>query len=483
MIEDDVPSPEGAGKAGALEVAALAVVVLACSQLGYVGDPKHGPFIAVCDVLCALLVAVWGLSLWARGRLKEITWAPAPVWAWLFVAALSMTGSVMEAGSLSKLGVKFGLTKLLQIVLYFIAGYGLFVHVFRDGARVRRVCRVLLITTTVVVAWGLVDYLLRDDPLTVKAGFGNRNVYSAFLVMVLPLLFGIAIHERDMAQRVWVAAVVTVGACTMLGPPHVWVLLGILLWMAFVRGRRVRAVFVPGLLALALVVVALPRSRQANVVEFLDPFERGELYKLETGGKMAPPTPPPSAPGAPAEAEAEAGDQGAEAGPQQVVKKRWVEWEPALMMLTQNIALGVGAGNYQRRIGEDRYYHSLPNVKKSEPDTNNLYLVEGASMGFAGLVCLLATLALFWRRACGLWQRAGTRTERGLAAGLPAAILALGVANLFTNLFVRGTSLIWALLFAMVTVLSAQRASAPPSGRGPGAPASGSDVNNEEFLR
>jgi len=75
-------------------------------------------------------------------------------------------------------------------------------------------------------------------------------------------------------------------------------------------------------------------------------------------------------------------------------------------------------------------------------------------MGFPGLVCLIALLALFRRNADALWLHASTPTARGLAAGLPAAILGIMAANLFTSLFVRGCSLIWALIFAMVTVLA-----------------------------
>lgn len=128
-------------------------------------------------------------------------------------------------------------------------------------------------------------------------------------------------------------------------------------------------------------------------------------------------------------------------------------------MLSESIALGVGAGSYQRRIGETTYYGSLPNVKKSEPDTNNFYLVVGASMGFAGLAAVIAMLAWYWRAAGQLWLRAGSRIERGLGSGLPAAIAGIAVANIFTSLFVRGIGTLWALIFAMVVVALREGAS------------------------
>jgi hypothetical protein len=415
------------------ELALFAVIVLACSQLGYVGHPRYGPFIAAADVLCAVLFAAWLAKVHREGRFGRILLPPTVLWLWLAMGVLSISKSALDAeGKLSLAGVKAGVIEVGQLGLYFVAGYMMFVDVFNSVAKIRRASAVLLGATTVVVAWGLMDYLTKSQAFQVKASFGNRNVYSAFLVMVVPLLFGVAIHERDRLQRRWVMLVAAMAALTMLGPPHVWLLTGILCWMAYTRGGRIRAYFIPCAVILALAInVGLPRNRATNVTELLDPFERGELYKL-TGGEATQPgeTPP------------------------LIVKKRWLEWQPALQMLADNLALGVGAGSYQRRIGEAAYYGQLPNAKKSEPDADNLYLVLGASMGFPALVCLVALLARFRRQAKSLWLRAGSTAERGLAAGLPGAVVGIMVANLFSSLLVRGVSLIWALVFAMITTAS-----------------------------
>lgn len=431
-----------------LEWAVLVLIVLSCSQLGYVGHPRYGPFIAAADVLCALLAPIWLWRAWRTGRLASAERPPTAVWVWLVVSVLSMSRSALDAeGSFFPAGIKSGVIESVQLGLYFVVAYMMFVYVLNNVPKMRRAAAVLLGATSVSVLWGLVDYLTQPEALAVKAGFGSRNVYSAFMVMVVPLLFGIALHERHRWQRVWVVALIAVAAVTMLGPPHVWVLLVLLCWQAYVRGGRIRGYFIP--LAVGYFVAiscALPRNYAANVVELLDPYERGELYKggdsvisRATGGEEdlpEEPSPPASPP----------------------IKKRWLEWQPALMMLCENFPLGVGAGCYQSRIGE--YYTSptnpdvsLPNVKKTEPDTNNLYLVTAGATGFSGLVCLVALLAFFLRRAAFLWLRAGSAVERGLSAGLPAALAGVAAANLFSNLFVRGTSITCALLFAMVTVM------------------------------
>jgi hypothetical protein len=412
------------------ELALMALLVLACSQASYAVHKKDGPFIGVADVLCGLLFLGWLYKVWREQRFRLLTLPTPEVWALLVVGALSLSRAMVDAeGGLSLGGLKSGVIELAQLGLYFVAAFCMFADVFNTLAKLRRACAVLLGATTAVVAWGLVDYLVAAKPMQVSASFGNRNVYSAFLVMVVPLLMGLAVHERNRMQRRWVAILSVAALVTMVGPPHVWILAALLLWITYNRGGRFRAIYAPLLLVAVLAVnVGLPRNRDANVVELFDPYERGELYKLEAGG------------------------QGTAPADSLIVKKRWLEWQPALMMISENLALGVGAGGYQRNIGESRYYGSLPNVKKSEPDTNNLYLVMGASMGLGALVCLVALLVRYWRRAGMLWLRAGSTTERGLAAGLPAAILGISAANLFSSLFVRGPGLIWAFVLAATAV-------------------------------
>lgn len=419
------------------ELGLFALIVLSCSQLGYSVHPRLGPHIAAADVLCAVLFVAWALSMTLRRRWRTLVWPPPVVWAWLVVAVLSVSMAVLDAaGSVSFGHLRAAFIQVAQIALYFGAAYMMFVNVFDSVARMRRAAAVLLGALTVVVAWGLMDYLLQPDPMEVKAGFANRNIYSGFLVMTIPLLFGIAIHERSRQQLGWVAVVGALAVLTMLGPPHVWLLAGILCWIAWARGGRIRAQAVPVVVACAVVVsVALPRNHGANVVELLDVYEREELFKLDIPGE-------------------EAMDEWADEDEERplIVKRRWLEWQPALTMMADNLPLGVGAGNYQTHINEAQYYGPLPNVRKIEPDTGNFYLVIGATMGLAGLICVIAVLAWFWNLAGSLWLRANSRIERGMAAGLHGALLGIIAANIFSSLFVRGVSIVWALVFAMITV-------------------------------
>ena len=409
----------------------LLLIFVAPGQLAHAVDPKHGPFIAYADVLAVLvggLFVLWvlfgrmpaGAPAGLRGRLRQITWPPLPAWAWLTIAVLSALG----AESMKSAGLE-----IVQFLLYFGLVYVLFVNVLTAQEQRLQAVRVLLTATTLVIAYALFQYLSAGDPQAVKSIFQSRTAYSGFLVLALPLFFGLTLWSELAWERYWTGLVTVAGALTILAPPLVWVLVVVLVVMAAAWGRAKMAATVAAAAGvfLLLTLTFAPLNRQV-FHEMLNPYEEGPIYKvMEAGG---------------------AGAGEAPAGP--IIKKRWIEWMPALNMLGEHFMLGVGTGNYQANIGQPEYYGFLPNVKKSEPDTNNLYLVTGSSMGLAGLVCLVAFLGYFWQSAGRLWMHAQTPGTRALACGLYGACTALLIVNLFTSVLVRGTALVWALVCALV---------------------------------
>jgi len=393
------------------------LVLVAPTQYSYALDPKDGPFILYADLYAAALIGLWALLVLAQRRWREIVRPPLAVWALLAVAALSALGA---------LSIKSAVVEIAQIGLYFVAVYALFADVVRGQHRLVAIVKALAAATTIAVGVGLYQYLTGTEPGDVHGTFGNRNVYSAYLAMVLPVLYGLALWIADTPHRIWFIAVVVIGGVTMLAGIQFWCLALVLLVLSALKNIRAVGYYLAGATFLIVLFVAvLHTNRDVVFREVADPIERGEVFKLGPGHED-----------------------------EVVVKMRWLEWYPALMMAAENMPLGVGAGNYQRHIGESSYWGLIPRATKIEPDTNNLYLVIAASMGFAGLVAFLAWLGHFWRLAEENWTQAHDDWSMGLCWGLLGGVYGILLVNTFSSVFVRGTSIIWALVFAMVSSIA-----------------------------
>ena len=289
--------------------------------------------------------------------------------------------------------------------------------------------------------------------MRVQGPFENRNTYSSFLTMTLPLFFGMALWMDSPNQRAWFFGLVAVGAFTMLAGPQFWCLAVVLLIVSIARSWATAGYFlVAAIVFLGATLTLAPKNYQALVTEVVDPFEGEEVFKIVSMPGEAPPP---------------------------LVKKRWLEWQPALNMLGENFVLGVGVGNYQENIGQPLYYGFLPNAKKTEAHTNNLYLVIGSTMGFVGLACFVAFLGYFVNAARGLWMKVSDKWGQGLAAGLIGSVYAIIAVNLFSSLFVRGNSLIWALLLGMIAAVASREWRVASNGASPPAPLPRNDSSGE----
>lgn len=411
----------------------LALIFVTPGQLAYAVDPKHGPFIALADVVALIVGGIFALWVLIGRRWRQLDWAPLPVWAWIAVAVLSGLGAE---------SLKSAVLEVIQLVLYFGVVYMLFANVLVSEGQRRAAVRTLLAATTLIVLYGLFQYLTAHEPMAVKSLFQSRTSYSGFLALVMPLFFGLTLWSELTWERVWCGALAVLGGLTILAPPLIWIVAAVFVVMGAAWSRsRLWGIVTLCVAMFMVVTLALAPLNQRVLRETLNPYEEGPIFKVM-----------------------QVGDEGAaDAPPGPIVKKRWIEWMPALNMLAENFVLGVGAGNYQTNIGQPEYYGFLPNVKKSEPDTNNLYLVTAGSMGLAGLVCLIAFMGHFWSLASRLWMHAQTPFARALACGLYGSCLALLGANLFTSVFVRGTSLAWALVFALISSMTHEHASRVPT--------------------
>ena len=439
--------------------AALLVLAASGNQLSRELWTK-GPHLAYADVLLAGVFGLWALWALLTGRLRRVKWPPLPAWGFLLVAILSLA----VAASL-----KSALAELLQTVLYLGCAYMLFVNTITTESRVRLAVKVLGAMTAVLGLLAVVQYVTHgfSDAIRVRATFDNRNVYSLYVIMALPVLAAVGFERLRTPQRpYWLVWLVAAGSAVLLltctaGALFLIAVL-VFLYVAWRRAQAARAdgVFIgdevviwqralTGLCLAAVLTIVLPIPTRAGVADLFTLNERGRL-RIATGDEKEP----ENVTGVPQVTE---------------VRKRWMEWAAALNLLSgrttdsetqasfENFFLGVGIGNYQKQINS--YYLSLPNLKKIEPDTSNLYLVTGASVGLAGLVCLIWFFLHFWRQARAQYETAGSHYLRALGLGLSGSVLGVMIANLFANCLVRGLGTILMFLLALVTVIPTLRAS------------------------
>lgn len=380
-----------------------AVVVVGATQ--YAIEVANDTYLSLVDIVLWLIAGIWGLSVLLSGKWRDITWPP--LFAVLFVALTiaSATGAE-DRIAVAKEG--------FQMVEYFIIGYMLFHVWIRDRRDLVMLSRIFLGTASAIVLMALVQYFGSSrDAIAVGATFGNRNVLGGFLSLAVPVAFGLLLHEKGWKPRAWYAAIVAASCVVLLsGASYIALLLSFAVMSAL---KRKRAFLVFAIVAVLWSCFVLPRLPRDNGVVMYDSIS---LYN--------------------------------ETDPD--ISRRYPEWQAACEMIRENPLMGVGAGNYQRNIG--RYYGIIPSpAGKAEPDTQNLYLVTGSSIGLPGLACFVGLLLVFAGRAAKRYFLASDAFEKGLAVALLGALVAYMVNSLWSPLLVRGLGIPLALVLSLISLL------------------------------
>lgn len=355
--------------------------------------------LAPADPLLGLAFA--GLLLHAFRHRKWYLLKPPPALLLLFL----LWTLISLANADNRLGA---LKEFIQYSEYFIAGF-MIIRSFPEMRLDRRhLFYVLAGVASLVILAALIQYFMPAIPHTgISAGYGNQNVYGGFLSLMLPLLYG-AILDKEHRRiiRACLCLVVATGLITILnGGTFIAVVAGFGL-VSLSKSQRAFVVF--AVAAILLTIFVYPRLPRHNPQGW---YETIALY--ENTGKPA---------------------------------QRYPEWQAAANMAIDNPLLGVGAGNYQRHIGS--YYGIVPNrPEASPPDSQNLYLVLAASIGFPSMLFFISALGWF------IAQTLSTNRNHafaGTAVGLAGGLFAFAINALWAPLLVRGIG----LMLTAVMVLS-----------------------------
>ena len=128
------------------------------------------------------------------------------------------------------------------------------------------------------------------------------------------------------------------------------------------------------------------------------------------------------------------------------VVERTAHWYAAANMWADHLWTGVGIGNY----GSAYPHYYVPRWTDPLGHAHNYYLNIGAEAGLIGMLAYLAlVVAVLWRAL----RVAATRSDwltRALAVGTLGVVVAVGVHNIFDNLYVHGMGVYLAILSSLV---------------------------------
>lgn len=404
------------------------------------GYGVRGKYIAICDMLIAVLFVIWFVKAALSGELRRLKVRNYPLCllALLVVAAFSILNSYGVWGELFDKLTQYGLsakgiikamlfaepfreaaTELIQWMLYLAAlpliAMALIQHADDDDRA--SLIDVILVLTLINEAIGVYDYMVRSDPSQVAGLFGSRNIYSGYLAITLPLLLSHSLHNRNALRMTLCAVAVLLGMFTSLSG---WCWLGLVFGLgivAWLHSRKALWTWAIGVTAFLCISFAFQtRFYHEALPHVFDPYDE----ELD-------------------------------------VRKEYIEWQAALNGMSQdappprsNFLFGFGAGGYQINI--NAYYGSLPNKEKMPFDSNSLYLVVGMTLGFIGMTTLVFVLIHNGALSLELYRRSSEALEKAFGAGMAGSIVAIAVSSIFTNLLVRGTG---PLIILLITLLHA----------------------------
>lgn len=387
------------------------------------------PAVTALDLLLALCFVCFALDVLIRWRWKRVRWLPLPILVLVILAGMSITRVDPESGLRGE-----SIKEFVQWIQIFVIGY-LVVANIAAGRRMTAVVAVLGVAMALAVGFAAVQYAQPNiDPVEVRSTFDNRNSYSAYMAIALPLLWGGVVFMKNTAERIGLAIVAIAALVTMLSAGAVVAALAGMLVVGAIRSRG----WVFGLVGVVLAAVVLPQVIAIRNPEAVEVWPRPDHLTIldesvspidvdPTREDMAIPDP------------------------------RFYEWAAATKAfqyeyvsaeprryLARRMLLGTGIGTFQKNIGE--YYDALsmkynfmkPAVNLTEPGTNSLYVVMAISVG------LPAVAALIWLGAEGLGRAlrramvAEEAFDRAMFVGAAGGLVSLAIVSIFAMPLERG---------------------------------------------
>jgi len=434
----------------ALAVLALALAPMPTLYLRHGGGPALHPT----EPVLLLAMLVWAVCFLRVRNTRDLP----PLAHWLLVLATGIGvfvigDQLLPATAEDKMVLMGVLKKTAQMIFYLLLAYPVFRTAFSSPARIRTAVIALLATTTLVVALAVVQraalhtqfepnprqrivfqqfttraYLSAQLPAHVGSTFAtwsehgylpSRAAYAGFLALVLPFALALLVSERKRPGMViWLTALLLGAAVSTLAGYVMPAVLAGLLATGYSLGRRIGVWTLGGVAAFLLITAAVGGFNRQEIL--YEPFQL-RVSAQEAGFRYADGV--------------------------RHLKKFWGEHQAALNVLRKYPLFGVGADGYQQMIGQSYDLLGKIDEQRSEPGTQNAYLLTAVSTGILGLAMLLLLYGRYLAMA-----RHAVRAEAVTpwSAALLGAIIALLLLSLATHPWIRGTSVVLAAWLSMI---------------------------------
>jgi len=324
---------------------------------------------------------------------------------------------------------RYALTIFEGILVYFFL-----INTVRSKGFLRRVMTVMIVSSTMVVGYGIFQYLTRfhlleywasqDPNLTrINATFQDPNSLGSYLVLTIFLTGGLFLVERQWKKLFLGCLMVGLGLCLVFSASRTaWASLvlvlvvmiiilsrekmGIFLKTGFKRrhGKKIMVAVIIFLLVFMVALVHLASKADLEV------GKRGSYYEvLLSMFKFS------------------------NVVDRELAHKMDFFWNPAWQMVKDHPVFGVGIGSYYWLLW---IYLDFPPDKRIYENAHNYFLQIWADLGTVGLVCFLLILVIIFRRGIQLLTRVKERYWRFVVLGLVGGIAGFLLTHLTSHAMV-----------------------------------------------
>ncbi len=314
-------------------------------------------------------------------------------------AALLLFGAWFAFNS-AYLGVWGAAKPLIQMLaLFYVLVHGRF-----EKAQLELLPGLLVLGGIISSLIGIYQYFFVSH-LLVASSFGNPNLFSGYLSLILPLSFSLWLHPKRAVKLFGIAATVLLSfAMTITLTRMGWlVAIGGLAGFAIMKDRRL-LVAALGLMLICGMTVNNAANRFGQISQITD--VKGAVVE-PAGNKPV----------------------------QNSVESRVSLWRFALREFQGSPLTGIGFGNFETRLAQ--YLKANPQEGihfNGVEDTHNAYVRFLVELGLPGLILFLLVLGL-WFGPPGIRILFRSGTASYLEAGLFWGISAFVLHNLTNNLF------------------------------------------------